>query len=169
MLKTARLLLRKPVPDDLDTIHRMIEADTVNRFLGGRQSREESFARFLRNEGCWSLFGYGPMVVETREDGGFVGQCGLFRGVRGLGEDFDPYPEAGWVLEEAHWGKGYASEAMTEIIRWAVEDIGLERIVAIIAPENASSQAIAAKLGFETIGMASYKGEEVMRYALTAV
>lgn len=168
VLETARLRLRVPTLDDFPAIHALTESDRVRTFLGRQPpSVEDSFARFLRGLGCWHLFGWGQFVAERRTDASFVGSLGLFRAMRGLGEDFDGDPEAGWVIHEDHWGEGYATEAMAAVLAWA-SDQGARRTVCIISPGNVASERVAAKLGYVPIGLTTYKDDPVMRYAREA-
>ena len=44
-------------------------------------------------------------------------------------------------------GKGYATEAAREVMRWGFEEKGLDEIVAFAVPENSSSIRIMDKLG----------------------
>ena len=167
MIDTARLHLRPPTADDFELSYALTASETMRRYLGRTPDREDSFTRHLRNAGCWALFGYGVFSVIERESGDYVGGCGLFRALRGLGDDFDPYPEAGWVIGEASWNRGYAGEAMTAVLNWFDAEHG-GRSVCMIVPGNAASERIAAKLGYEEIGMATYKDAQVMRYARNA-
>ncbi len=164
-LDTLRLHLRQPTVDDFEAAHALTEAPTMRVFLGrDPPSREDSFNRHLRNAGCWALFGHGPFIIDEIGGARHVGGCGLFRGLRGVGDDFDPYPEAVWVISEAYWGQGYAAEAMTAILGWFDAAFG-GRSVCMIEPGHTRSERIAAKLAYREIGVATYKGDEVMRYA----
>ena len=58
-----------------------------------------------------SLLGYGLLVVEERPAGRVVGEVGLADFHRGLGEDFDPFPEFAWMMASEVHGRGYATEA----------------------------------------------------------
>lgn len=166
VLETARLRLRVPTLADYDAIHALTLSDQVRAFLGREPpTREDSFARFLRGQGCWRLFGWGQFVAETKRESAFVGSLGLFRAMRGLGEDFDADPEAGWVIHEDHWGQGYATEAMAAILTWLDQAHGPQRTVCIISPGHAASERVAAKLGYRPIGLRTYKEDPVMRYA----
>lgn len=166
MLETARLRLRAPTVDDFERIHALTDSDAMRVYLGREPpTREDSFARLLRSAGCFHLFGWGTFMVESKADGAFVGSCGLFRAMRGLGPDFDPYPEAGWVIAQAFWGQGHASEAMAAILDWYDQVHGDQPVVAIISPGNLPSERVADKLGFRPIGLATYKGDEIMRYS----
>ena len=100
-----------------------------------------------------------------RETGTAVGGCGLFRSLRELGPDFDPFPEAAWVVAEPFWGRGYATEAMRAILAWFDAEHKGGRTVAMISIGNLASERIAAKLGYVATGPAEYKGDAVMLYA----
>lgn len=166
VLETARLRLRVPTHADFDAVHRLTLSDAVRAFLGrSPPSIEDSFARFLRGFGCWRLFGYGNFVAERRDDSAFVGSIGLFKAMRGLGEDFDRDPEAGWIIHEDHWGQGYATESMTAVLAWLDGAHGATRTVCMISPGNIASERVAAKLGYRPIGMVTYKDDPIMRYA----
>ena len=168
-LETERLILRQPVGDDLESRHALVAGEEMRRYLGREPpSLEDSFNRLLRDAGCWALFGWGSFMVFERASRVHVGGCGLFRGARGLGNDFDPFPEAGWVIGHDRWGRGYATEAMTAILGWSEATHGIGRTVCMIAPGNGASERIAAKLGYRPIGEGQYKGDEIMRYARAA-
>lgn len=165
VLETERLHLRQATADDFAASHALTASPEMRRFLGrDPPSTEDSFNRLLRNAGSWSLFGYGNFVVIERASGVHVGGCGLFRSLRGLGDDFDGWPEAGWVVAYDRWGLGYAREAMTAILAWFDAEHGC-RTVCMIEAGNTASERLADKLGYTSIGPARYKGDEVMRYA----
>lgn len=166
ILETERLVLRPWAFEDFDALHRLTANDEMRTFLGPEPpSLEDSFNRLLRNGGCWHYFGWGPFKAVERESGEVVAGLGLFRAIRGLGDDFDPYPETGWVVRRDKWGRGYATEAMKAILDWFEREHGGGRTVCMISLGNTGSQRIAAKLGYVPFGTGDYKGEEVMRYA----
>ncbi len=165
-IDTPRLHLRQWRLDELETFHALTESDRMRRFLGrDPPSREDSFNRMMRNAGCWTLFGFGPFAVIERETGEAVGGGGLFRSLRGFGSDFDAYPEAGWIVGERAWGRGYATEAMAAILAWFEAGHGGGRTVAMISAGHSASERIAAKLGYSRTGDADYKGDPVVLYA----
>ena len=163
-LATERLRLRQPVLADAPRIAALVGPEAVHRHLGGPQTPEESWNRFVRGAGSWALFGYGPFLIERAKDGRFVGTCGLFRGRRGLGRAFDSVPEAGWVLAHWAWGQGYAAEAMGAVLRWLDEGPTPSAVVAMIDPDNRASIHLAGKLGFRAWGSARYHDEPVRRF-----
>jgi RimJ/RimL family protein N-acetyltransferase len=165
-LESPRLRLRPLRVEDFDLMHALTVAPEARTFLGGEPSREESYKRLLTSIASWHLFGYGTFAVTERETSAYVGNCGLFRLERDLDPPFAGEPEAGWVVAPHCWGRGYAGEAMRTVLAWFDGAIGIRRTVCMISPGNSASERVAAKLGYETIGLSRYKGgEEVMRYA----
>lgn len=60
----------------------------------------------------------------------------------------------GYKIAEKHTRKGYMSEALFEVIRYAFDDLDLHRIEANIMPDNEASLALVRKFGFHEEGMA---------------
>ena len=162
MIDTPRLLLRPYALTDFDAIHALRSDAETMRFIGGKAlTREESWQRLMRAAGHWALLGFGFFVVVEKAGGRVIGEAGLMRAERGLGEQFDPYPEAGWLLSPQGRGHGYAQEAMRAALAWFAESHGPSRSVCIIDPANAASLRLAQKLGYKAFGTTHYKDSEV--------
>jgi len=56
--------------------------------------------------------------------------------------------EMGWVLNPAHSGRGYATEAAAAVATFAFEHLNAHEITAVIRPGNERSIALATRLGF---------------------
>lgn len=160
-IKTPRLVLRGHDMADLAAREAITGDPGVMRFVGGVQGRDENVARILRYAGQWALFRRGPFAVEERASGRLVGEIGVADFLRGLGPDFDGEPEALWVLAAGSQGMGYATEAMRAALAWHEAAFGSCRIVCIVAPDNAASLHVAAKLGFRAFGERVYKDRPV--------
>jgi RimJ/RimL family protein N-acetyltransferase len=166
VLETERLLLRPHRLSDHTQRCEMTSDPETMRFVGGQpQSAEENWSRILRYAGHWALFGYGLFAVEEKASGRLAGEVGLMHFRRGLGDDFDPFPEGAWILARWAEGRGYASEAIEAVIGWHEEMHGDGRQVCIIAPDNLPSLRLAAKLGFLPYREAPYHGNEVILHA----
>jgi RimJ/RimL family protein N-acetyltransferase len=149
-LTTERLELWRPRASDRPLLEAMMAPDAVRRFLGNMvPDSVDMHARLLRNAGSWSLYGYGTFMVRERGGEAIIGNCGVFHSWRGLGEDFDDKPEAGWILAESHFGKGIAREAMTAALSWFDHEHGPREVVCMIEPANGPSIALAERLGFK--------------------
>ncbi len=57
--------------------------------------------------------------------------------------------EVGYSLLRAEWGKGFGTEAVSRIVDYAFEVIGLHSLCAMILPDNIPSQRLIKRLGFE--------------------
>ncbi len=60
--------------------------------------------------------------------------------------------EIGVWLERACWGRGYASEAARALVDWAFGPLGLRRIRAGHADDNAGSARMVETFGFRHVG-----------------
>ena len=150
LVVTERLELWVPTSADLWPMHAIVTDPTTGRFLGPSESRADHFARFSRNAGSWLLYGYGSFMLHER-GGGLIGNAGIFRTFRGLGEDFDDMPEAGWILRSDRVGLGLAHEAMTAALCLFEREHGAQRIVCMIERNNGPSLRLADRLGFSPL------------------
>lgn len=78
------------------------------------------------------------------------------------------FPEAdscyrvGYVLAEAHWGKGLATEAMQGLVSYLSEQEHAAKFIAGVEPENVGSVKVLKKLGFAF----DYSEQDVDYYSL---
>lgn len=166
-LETERLRLRRHRLADYPDVVALWSDPEVVRHIGGRPfSEEESWHRLLRYAGHWALLGYGMWVAETRDEGRFVGEVGLFEGRREIDASFRDSPEAGWVLAPWAHGRGYATEALSAVLAAdeAARGAGA-RTVCMIDPDNLASARVAAKVGYQPYLKTAYKGAPVVLYA----
>ena len=161
-LVTERLDLRPPTRDDIRPMHAIVSHPDTARFLGPPDEFPAHYARVQRNAGSWFLSGYGIFIARERAGGEVIGNCGVFHTYRGLGEDMDDGPEAGWIIGADHVGKGYAREAMEAVLAWFDATHGPQRITAMIEPGNHASFALAARLGFREFRRAAIEGCDVV-------
>lgn len=149
LVVTERLELSPPVREDRAAMLAIVSHSATGRFLGaGVADQAEQFQRFARNAGSWFLYGYGSFTIRRRGSSQVIGTCGMFHSWRGLGEDFDDRPEAGWIMRHDHVGRGFAREAMDATLAWFERTHGPRRIGCMVAPENIRSIRLAGQLGF---------------------
>ena len=160
IVETARLRLRRHRLSDLEARLPITADPDFMRFVGGVYDRQENWARLLRYIGHWTAFGYGLFAVEEKASGAYIGDVGLARFERGLGEDFDPAPEGAWMI--ARSGMGYASEGMQAAIDWHMRTFGPTRTVCIVDAANDASLRVAEKLGFKPYREGLNRGHPVL-------
>jgi RimJ/RimL family protein N-acetyltransferase len=154
-LETERLLLRLPEPQDMDGFAEVFGDPEVVTFLGMEpQTRVDQVAGIARMLRHWQRYGVGLFSVVRRTDERLLGRVGFLmwdpeRWVSAMRYDLEGEleTEVGWTLGRAYWGEGYATEAALACRDWAVGELGLKRLVSVIAPDNAASIRVAEKLG----------------------
>ncbi len=169
VVETDRLLLAKPRPADIQGLFDLIADPETCRYLGPAPTMPDHHMRFMRGAGSWLLYGYGSMMAHLKGTGELVGTFGVFHSWRGLGEDFDDQPEAGWITKRQHVGTGISGEAMHAAMAWFDEAHGPRRVVAMITPGNEPSFGLAAALGFQRYregNLPADDGEPVERMVL---
>jgi RimJ/RimL family protein N-acetyltransferase len=93
--------------------------------------------------------GYGPWAVEVEGSDTFIGFVGLHDAEAVLGR---AAVEVGWRLAAEHWGRGYATEAARECLRYAFEELGLDEVVSFTTPANVRSRRVMEKIGLHHVG-----------------
>lgn len=156
MINTARLTLCAMRPEDFNRFAEIWRDPKVVRHIGGTpKTRGEAWDSFLRNAGHWQMTGFGQWGVMLQSNRTLIGQAGFFFGNRELGEDFDGFPEAGWVLDPVLQGQGYGREAAQAAHDW-FDRVIPGPLVALIDADHATSQRLAEKLGYKLLREAEY-------------
>ena len=162
-LQTPRLRLRALRTTDLDTVLALrTDPAAMERMLEGVQDRAAALEPLRTFEGLWEARGLGMFGVFERDSGAFVGEAGLMLRPDGLGL------AVRYSLLPAARGRGYAREAITEIVSFALADGRLDRVVAVLSDDNKASQALVEDLGFN-LEQSFYRGRQKMLvYGLSA-
>ncbi len=84
-------------------------------------------------------------AVCLKEDGKPIGSVGFHR--NDLAEDDDEY-ELGYWIGKPFWGQGLIPEASRELLRYAFEELGMQRIWCGYYEGNTKSRRVMEKLGF---------------------
>ncbi len=159
MIETARLRLRNWREGDAALLHLHCNTEPVMRWLGGVKPAafmEEVAARLA---GWQELHGHTFWVVERKEDGAFLGFCGLKIG-DDPGSPVEGGVEIGWRLREDAWGKGYAREAAAASLDYAFGTLGATRVVALTVPGNRPSWRLMERLGMTRRPDLDYSGPD---------
>lgn len=144
-LETPRLLLRNIEPHDLDFIVGLWTDPEVTRYMGGPRDREKLIPNIIQNIENPFLDEYDLWPVVDRATGTPVGHCGLLdKEVEGK-----PEIEVVYVIAREHWGRGYAAEMAHRLIEYAFGEKKLNRVIALIKPDNIASEKVALKCGMK--------------------
>ena len=165
---TPRLILRTFRRDDLPAYAALNAHAEVVKWLGGEPlTREHSDSIAEWAQELYAAEGIGLLAVERREDGAFVGMCGLHRHASHPDD-----VEVGWRLAYEHWGEGYATEAATGWLDLGFGPLGLERVISITDKPNERSLAVMRRLGMTFDHEAQVEDEgivfDAVVYSITA-
>ncbi|MCU0974907.1 MAG: GNAT family N-acetyltransferase [Steroidobacteraceae bacterium] len=140
---TARLSLREFTLGDLPALAGWSADPRVTRHLlfgprdaaAARRHLEEVLeAQSARVRRFWEL------AIERASDGVVIGACDLTLRSR---EEL----EVGYLLARPYWGEGYATEALRAVVSAAFSQLGVTRVVAATAVENARSARVLERAG----------------------
>ena len=91
----------------------------------GTMTRAESDALRRPDREHFAQHGFGLWAVEVPGEAEFVGFVGL--AVPRFEAHFMPAVEVGWRLAAEWWGRGYATEAAREALRFGFDEAGARR------------------------------------------
>ena len=165
-LETDRLVLRVPEARDRDGYAAVFGDPEVVRHLDTTPwTPEESSAGIDRMRRHWDRHGIGLFSVVRKSDRRLLGRVGFLlwdaeRWVSAMREQLSGAleTEIGWTLGSEFWNRGYATEAALACRDWALGELGLTRLVSVIAPGNTPSIRVAEKIG-ETLEREDLPGQ----------
>ena len=145
ILETQRLILRRLVISDLDTLFKFYsDLDVVKYIPDAPRTYEET-----REELEWCLNGH-PRFPELglwgtiyKETGQFIGRCGLLPWTI----DDQHEVEVAFALAKEYWGRGLATEAASALVQYGFEHLQLSRLICLIDHDNQASINVATKIG----------------------
>ena len=155
-LETERLHLIPMGREHVPFLHRLWTDPEVRRFLwDDRVILVEEAAEVVEG----SLDGPGMWVLQ-RKGGEEIGFCGF--------RDLEDQVEILYALLPGYWGQGLATEASREALRYAFEELGLERVYAGADPPNETSFRVMERLGMKFDSRRTLHGLEAVYYVIHA-
>lgn len=145
-VKTARLILRPFTKGDLSALHAFQSRPEVTRYLEcAPRSRSDTAKTLTAKIEHSTLAEPGDsmsVAVELIETGELIGDLTL-----SWASAEHSSGEISVVFHPKHYGKGYAAEASTELLRMGFEDLGLHRICGRCHERNIASASLMEGLG----------------------
>lgn len=139
-LYTERLVIRKFLEKDGE--------DLFEYFSNPRVLEFEPYKPFTRDEAL-------EEAKRRASDERFLAIC--LQGGKLIGNlyfaegDFETW-EVGYVFNEKYWGKGYATESLLALMKYAFTDLGVRRIIAQCDPKNHPSWKLLERVGMRREG-----------------
>ncbi|MBV8281267.1 MAG: GNAT family N-acetyltransferase [Candidatus Eremiobacteraeota bacterium] len=161
VIVTQRLRLRRWTYADRTDFHAMVsDEDTMRHVHDGVPlspgQADEALASTIEHYAA----GFGDWAIVSSAEGDILGESGLTR-LPETGEI-----ELGYMLRRPFWGAGYASEAARAVAQYALERLGLERIVSMVRPDNAASVHVLEKLGMRELSPTTHRGHVMRKFEL---
>ncbi len=144
--ETERLSLRLLELDDAAFILQLLNEPSFLKNIGDKGVRTIAEANEYIAQGPQASYtknGFGLYLVALQETLTPIGICGLIK------RDGLDDPDIGYAFLPRFWAKGYAIEAASAVMMYARETLGIQRIVAITAPDNHASIRVLNKLGLQ--------------------
>lgn len=143
-LVTPRLVLRPLEAGDAEAVFAYARDEEVARYVSWRCHRTIDDARQFvqRMLGAYAAGRPGTWALEHRAAAVLIGTAGL------ANVNFATrVGEVGYVLARPYWGQGLATEALREIIRFAITELDLERIEGRCHADHIASARVMEKCG----------------------
>jgi len=163
-LKTGRLILRPFEPGDVEPAFGWFGDPIVMRFTptGPDTSIEQTKARLANYQQHQITHGFSKWIILERQLGRAIGDSGLLK-----------LEEHGWIdlgfrLAQSYWGKGLATEAASSWVRAAFDDLHIDRLTALVHPENVASIRVLEKLRFHADRRDTVMGMNSILFSLDA-
>ncbi len=162
ILETPRLRLRMFCQADFDAYAEMLADPEVMRYLpqGRPLPPPEAWRNMAAVVGHWQLLGFGPWAVEERASGELVGRIGPFCPAGW------PDLELIWTIRRQSWGQGFATEGARAALAYVFQEMGRDRVISLIRPQNTASIRVAEKLGQRLQDRMDFYGEEALVYGI---
>lgn len=147
LARGPRVQVRHPVSDDHGELTALTRqsAGLHGPWVPQRETTPEAFAAYLARIGQPTHEGF---VICLRGTGEIVGSVNINNIVRGSLQS----GSLGYVAYASTTGRGYMTEGLGLVIRYAFEELGLHRLEANIQPGNTRSSGLVERLGFRCEG-----------------
>jgi RimJ/RimL family protein N-acetyltransferase len=150
VIETERLVLSRLSSADAEFIFDLLNQPSFIKNIGDKGVRtHEDAVQYIQNGpiASYERFGFGLNRVELKESGVPIGICGLLK------RDSLPDVDVGFAFLPQFWLQGYAVESAAAVLEHGRQVLGIDRIVAITAPDNHGSIRVLEKIGLKFEGL----------------
>ena len=149
-IRTDRITIRPISSADLNDLLEINGDDAVTRFLpyGTWRCLDDGSAWLARMQALAASGSGQQLVIERADDMKVIGTVLLFKF-----DESSSRLELGYALGRAHWGQGFAKEALHAVCHHAFRELSIRRLEAEVHPDNTASNALLQRLGFVHEGL----------------
>ena len=149
VMQTERLKLRPFRVEDAPVLNRIANQEYVLKWMPDWRSSVEGTEKLIE----WLVPQYplankstARVVFAVELQGSVIGMVGI-----GNKAEVDNEIEIAYFISESHAGKGYITEAAKAAAHWALDNLKMDYLIAIVELDNYPSQRVVEKVGFEKI------------------
>ena len=149
-IETERLFLRQfQLSDAQSVLNNWAGDEAVQKMYGEPvyKTKEEVQDLLEKYITAYKSEYYYRWAVVEKDSGECIGQIAYF-----LVDRFNSWGEIEYCIGSAYQGKGYATEAAKEVIRYGFDQIGFNKVQICVRPSNIKSKKVIEKCGFEYEG-----------------
>lgn len=139
MLITTRCTLTKLEDNDYVDVLKLYRDEMVRKYLGGRVEEEQFKVKF--NDMITVDDDTYYWVIREKGSMDFIGLISLDQYHDGVSK------EVSYQLLPTYWGKGYATEVVERVIKYALQELKLSKVVAETQTANEKSCSLLKKVG----------------------
>ncbi len=163
-LETPRLHLRWLTMDDFDFFFSLQRDPELMRYIRPPETDPEQVRARLISVEQYAAENPGlGSVLAAFKTTGQPAATGIVRHINyQVGEDL----ELGYLVVREYWGQGLATEFAGGLARYLFEQFGVERITAVVSPENRASQRVLEHCGFVQKGRRFIYDSDNLEYVL---
>lgn len=143
--ETPRLILRQITNDDVNELATIYADPVVMKFWPSTRTYAETKQTCDQILSCYEQYGFGLWATIHKADNKLIGRCGLIPQL----VDGQQEVEIAYLLAKEYWGRGLATEAAVAIKNYGFQQLGFNRLISLIVPENIASQKVAMKNGMK--------------------
>lgn len=160
ILTTKRCAIRETTTDDVDAFYQIYKEAAITEYMEDLYADRNEEIAYIQDyiKKVYHFYGYGIWTIEEKKSGQIIGRAGI-----SWREGFD-LPELGFVIGLPWQRKGYAYEVCTAILTYAKEELGMERMQALVMKGNEKSAGLCEKLGFVCEDEVCLEGIMYQRY-----
>lgn len=149
IIETKRLILRGFTQSDLKDFFEYASAKGVGEMAGWHhhesiEKSQEILSLFIEEDKTFAIC--------LKESGKVIGSLGVEKyGLEDKLTEFNDYNgrEIGYVLAKPYWGKGIMAEAVSSVINYLFNELGLDFLLCGYYDFNAQSKRVQEKCGFK--------------------
>lgn len=163
ILETDRCVIRETTTEDVDSFYRIYSHPEITKYMESLYPEVEQEKQYVREyiEKVYGFYEFGVWTVLEKKSGDVIGRAGF-----SYRQGYE-IPEIGYIIGVPWQRHGYAEEVCRAILRYGRQELGFEKVQALVETENEPSLILCDKLGFTAEEELMINGRSYFRLAKT--